>query len=481
MPTTESGKPAIVLFRYDLRLADNRALHAASESGKPVIPVFVWDEQTSPHARPLGGARKWWLHHSLNALSTAMKARGATLVLKRGKTAAIVDGLIDETGADLVLWNRRYDPQGVEVDTGLKAWLARRNVMAESFEGHLLHEPYALRTASGGYYRVYTPFWRALAGQPDPRDPVAAPTTLKSWQREIASETLDDWNLLPQHPDWAKGFTDWTPGEEVAHQRLADFLDGAIEHYSRERDRPDIEATSRLSPHLVHGEITPVQIWHALKAPMLRDHGAGVAKFRREVAWREFCYHLLFHNPALHTENFNASFNAFRWDDRQDHFDAWKQGRTGYPIVDAGMRQLWQTGWMHNRVRMIVASFLIKHLLIDWRKGEEWFWDTLVDADPANNAAGWQWVAGTGADAAPYFRIFNPILQGEKFDPKGNYVRMFVPELAALPDKYLNQPWIAPQGVLDDAGIVLGETYPHPIVDHQSARRRALGAYAETR
>ncbi|MHC1550690.1 cryptochrome/photolyase family protein [Phyllobacterium sp. K27] len=474
--------PVIVLFRHDLRLADNRALYAASQSGKPVIPVFILDEETASSARPLGGARQWWLHHSLTSLAKSLEVIGAKLILRKGRPQTIIGELISHTKADMVLWNRRYDPAGIETDTALKAALLEKNVTAESFDGHLLHEPYLLKTGAGGYYRVFTPFWRAFLEGPEPRNPVPAPTELKPWAGDVSSDKVEEWALLPTRPDWAKAFQhDWTPGEEGAKQKLADFLENRGTSYKNERDFPGIEGTSRLSPHLAHGEITPFQIWHASKSPAIRDHSAGLETFRKEVGWREFSYHLLFNNPNLHQANFNKSFDSFGWSKSAKNFDAWKTGNTGYPIVDAGMRQLWQTGWMHNRVRMIVASFLIKHLLIDWREGEKWFWDTLVDADPASNAASWQWVAGSGADAAPYFRIFNPILQGEKFDPDGNYVRHFVPELKDLPDKYLHKPWTAPSSVLQSTSIELDNDYPGPIVEHGVARKRAMEAYSRTR
>ncbi|MBA8879954.1 deoxyribodipyrimidine photo-lyase [Phyllobacterium myrsinacearum] len=476
-----SDAPVVLLFRHDLRVNDNRALYAAAQTGKPVIPVFILDEH-SDDVRPVGGARRWWLHHSLTALETSLKALGATLLLKRGATQNIVDRLLDETAADMVLWNRRYDPPGVDTDRNLKSELGRRGLTAESFDGHLLHEPYLFKTGTGGFYRVYSPFWRAFSAGPDPRDPVSAPDGLKPYDGPTTSDRLKDWQLLPENPDWAKGFAaDWTPGERGAQDKLAAFLDDAIGYYGNDRDKPAVEATSRLSPHLAHGEITPFQIWHALKAPDLAAEGQGTDKFRKEIGWREFSYHLLFNNPHLATRNYNASFDEFPWQNKADDLQAWQRGLTGYPIVDAGMRQLWQTGWMHNRVRMITASFLIKHLRIDWRKGEAWFWDTLVDADPASNATSWQWVAGSGADAAPYFRIFNPMLQGDKFDPMGHYVRAFVPELKNLPDKFLHVPWLAPENILMEAGVVLGGNYPHPLVDHQAARQQALIAYARIR
>jgi deoxyribodipyrimidine photo-lyase len=475
----DTAKPAVVLFRHDLRVADNRALSAAVASGKPVVTVFILDEE-APGIRPLGGARRWWLHHSLAALSHDLKQRGAKLVLRRGETLGIVDEIIASTGADTVLWNRRYDPPAIEIDKKLKASLNDRGIACESFDGQLLHEPWQVRTGSGGFYKVYTPFWRALAELPEPRPPLPAPKSIDGYGASPAAGDLHEWELLPTRPDWAGGLREtWTPGEAGAQQRLADFLDRALDDYADKRDRPDRESTSRLSPHLANGEITPFQIWHALSD--LKDAPAGdVQKFRKELAWREFSWHLLFHNPDLASANFNRDFDGFPWRDDKDDLRAWQKGQTGYPVVDAGMRQLWQTGWMHNRVRMVAASFLTKHLLIDWRAGEEWFWDTLVDADPANNPASWQWVAGSGADAAPYFRIFNPALQGEKFDPDGRYVREFVPELADADEQYVHRP-NARDAHFRTTGVKLDASYPVSLIDHKAARDRALAAYQTMR
>ncbi len=467
-----------MLFRTDLRLGDHRALAAAAASGKPVVPVFVREPDQSG-ARAPGAARRWWLHHSLERLAAGFENIGAPLVLRSGETAGVVDELIGQTGADTVLWNRRYDPAGIAADKRLKASLHDRGLSAESFEGHLLHEPSRLTTTTGGYYKVYTPFWRALEGQPEPRAPVDAPKSLRRFERGINSERLDAWRLLPKRPDWAGGLRDaWTPGEQGAQKQLRRFLDDAIEGYATNRDFPAGQGTSRLSPHLAHGEITPYQIFGALRSELPDAPAKDIARFRMELGWREFSYHLLFHNPDLATENFNRAFDTLPWRADPVLLGRWQRGETGYPIVDAGMRELWQTGWMHNRVRMVVASFLTKHLLIDWRDGEAWFWDTLIDADPANNPASWQWVAGCGADAAPYFRVFNPVLQGEKFDPEGAYVRRFVPEIARLPDAVLHRPWTASAAQLSAAGVKLGETYPVPLVDHNQARERALAAYA---
>lgn len=472
-------EPVLVLFRNDRRIADNGALAAAADTGAPVIPVFVLDE-VSEGVRPYGGASRWWLNHSLAALAGKLDAIGLPLIMRRGATEKIVLELIAETGARTVFWNRRYHPAGVAVDARLKHTLPERGVRAESFDGQLLHEPSRLTTKTGGYYKVFTPFWNALAAGPEPRDPIDLPGPMRPFDGVLASERLDDLVALPSRPDWAGGLRDaWTPGEDGAAELLAEFLENGVASYEEGRDFPAIAATSRLSPHLAHGEITPYQIFAALRHSPAGS--AGAAKFRKEVGWREFCSHLLFHNPGLASRNFQPAFDVFPWDTNKDALGAWQKGLTGYPIVDAGMRELWQTGTMHNRVRMIVASFLTKHLLIDWRAGERWFWDTLTDADPASNPANWQWVAGSGADAAPYFRIFNPVLQGEKFDPDGDYVRRFVPELGNLPSRFLHKPWLAPVPVLAEAGIVLGRDYPDPVVDHNKARERALAAYRTTR
>lgn len=473
MPIKSS--PVIVWFRKDLRLADNLALLAAVEHGGPVIPLYIREASCGP----LGGAQEWWLHHSLASLSAALEKCGSRLLLRSGNAEETLRRLIAETGADAVLWNRRYEPTGMATDKALKEALGNDGLTVRSFAGHLLHEPSRVQTKSGGPYRVYTPFWRALEGGEEPHAPADAPQSLKAPETWPKSEKLEDWKLLPVKPDWARDFSEiWTPGENAAREKLDDFIDGALKGYEEGRDFPAKDATSFLAPHLALGEISPAAVWHATKG-LSRDIASNdISRFRKELVWREFCYHLLFHFPALDEKNWNDSFYAFGWRDDDTSFNAWTRGMTGYPIVDAGMRQLWKHGTMHNRVRMIVASFLIKHLLIDWRKGEKWFRDTLVDADPASNAANWQWVAGSGADASPFFRIFNPILQGEKFDAEGDYVRRFVPELEKLERKYIHKPFEAPKEVLKKAGIELGKTYPLPIVDHGKARERALAAYA---
>lgn len=448
--------PIIVWFRQDLRLADNPALSFAAQSGRPLICLYVLDDETPGDWR-MGGASRWWLHHSLTALDAALKG---ALVLRRGPAAQVVTALARETGADTVVWNRCYEPFAVERDTALKSALSEKGVTVHSFNGALLQEPWEIATAAGKPFRVFTPFWKVLRQREVPR-PLPAPTRLRHAKAE--TETLAGWNLLPGHPDWATGF-DWTPGEAAAQDALYDFLD-RIAAYKTARDLPDRDGTSRLSPHLHWGEISPRQCWHAVRA---REAGDGSETFLKELGWREFCAQLLFHNPGLPTQPLDARFKAFPWRRSEKDFRAWTQGRTGIPIVDAGMRQLWQTGWMHNRVRMIAASLLIKHLGISWQRGAEWFWDTLVDADLASNSANWQWVAGCGADAAPFFRIFNPVLQGEKFDPGGAYVRAFVPELEAVPDKFIHRPWDAPHPPRD---------YPAPIVDLAAGRARALAGF----
>ncbi|MGA1805194.1 cryptochrome/photolyase family protein [Rhizobium sp. HT1-10] len=473
----EAKECTILWFRKDLRLDDNLALNAASQTSAPVIPVYI-REPEEQGTGPLGAAQRWWLHHSLLALQASLRALGSDLILMSGDPLEILQTLIEKTGATKLVWNRRYDPPGIAVDTRIKETLGAQ-LAVSSHAGQLLHEPSKLKTGGGTPYRVYTPFWRALDGGGEPSEPPEAPKSLAAPSAWPVSEKLDDWGLLPTKPNWAASFPEvWAPGEASARAKLEDFVDEALNGYKVGRDFPAKPSTSMLSPHLALGEISPARIWYATRGLPDSVPQEDVIHFRKELAWRDFCYHLLFHYPALPYDNWNKRFDGFAWKTDDSLFEDWTRGRTGYPIVDAGMRQLWKHGWMHNRVRMIVGSFLIKDLMIDWRRGEEWFRDTLVDADPASNAANWQWVAGSGADASPFFRIFNPMLQGEKFDPLGRYVREFVPELAALEDKYIHRPFEAPPSVLDKAGVVLGQTYPHPIVDHGIARDRALKAYS---
>ncbi len=473
----------LVWFRQDLRLADNPALSAALErarnGGGPVIPLFILDE--TPPQRPLGGAARWWLHHSLTALAEGLAGLGLPLILRRGAAEAVLDRLLAETGAAALFWNRCYEPGAISRDAALKLSLKQRGMAVESFNSALLREPWEVKTGQGRFFQVFTPFWRAAQAGLTVPPCLPVPEPIQQAPLTIDSDRLDDWALLPTKPDWAGGLrATWTPGEAGAQARLERFLAHRLRRYGERRDLPGDEGTSRLSPHLHWGEIGPRQIWHALMHRLGADSGlaAGGEVFARELGWREFSHHLLYHLPQLPTDNLRKEFDAFPWQPDAALLAAWQRGQTGYPIVDAGMRELWHTGWMHNRVRMIVGSLLVKHLLQDWRAGEAWFWDTLVDADLANNVASWQWVAGCGADAAPYFRIFNPVLQGEKFDPDGQYVRRWVPELARLPDRYLHKPWDAPHPVLRDAGITLDTTYPRPVIGLDQGRQRALAAYA---
>ncbi len=472
-----SAAPTIFWFRADLRLTDNPALTAALEQGS-VLPVFIWDE--TPPIRPLGGAARWWLDKSLRALAADLAVRGAPLILRRGPALGVLEDLIAETGAQEVFWNRLYDPASIARDSELKARLTQAGVRCRSYNASLLIEPWEVATQTGGPFRVFSAFWRAAEPRVACSDGLAAPAALRPPEKTPASDPIDAWSLHPEHPDWSGGFGEWTPGESGAAKRLQTFLDEALFEYSGGRDRPDRAWTSKLSPHLHFGEIGPRQVWRAVQARALT--GASLkssATFLKELGWREFNHHLLFHYPRTPSDNLDARFDAFPWRESSTDLKLWQRGKTGYPIIDAGMRELWRTGWMHNRVRMIVASFLIKDLLIDWRLGEAWFWDTLVDADIANNVAGWQWTAGSGADAAPYFRVFNPVLQGERFDPEGDYVRRWVPELSRLPASAIHAPWRSDSLVLSDAGVRLGVTYPYPLVDHAQARDRALKLYKE--
>ena len=476
-----TSSPILLWFRQDLRLADHRALSAAIATGQPIIPVYILDDET-PGAWRLGGASRWWLHHSLIRLSDDLKDLGNRLVLRRGPVPQMLSDLIEETGASAVHATRSYEPWARALEEQMLALCEKFGVVFKRFAGRLLFEPEVVRTKSGDPFRVFTPFYKACLSLEPPKPPLPRPDRVPAPDDLLESEVLDDWLLLPTKPDWASGFDEhWQPGETCAKARLSSFLDDAVAGYSDQRNRPDKPGTSRLSPYLHFGNISPHQCWHAVEERLARDEGGarGGRSFQREIVWREFSYHLLFHWPDLPAKAFRPEFEAFSWSKNEEALRAWQQGRTGYPIVDAGMRELWQTGWMHNRVRMITASFLIKHLLIPWQDGEAWFWDTLLDADLANNAASWQWVAGSGADAAPYFRIFNPILQGRKFDPQGDYVRRYVPELAELDDDFIHAPWEASEPMLHAAGVRLGESYPHPIVDHAAARQRALQAYQD--
>ncbi len=478
------ARPSLVWFRLDLRLSDNPALRAAIRRGGPVIPVFIWAPAEEGDWPP-GAASRWWLHQSLGALQAELERRGTRLVIRQGDSLNTLRALARATGAGAVFWNRRYEPALIARDRQVKEALRADGLEVESFNSALLFEPWTVANRAGRPFQVFTPFWRHCLAQAEPAEPLPPPESCPAPARWPKSEPLGALELEPRI-DWAAGLrAAWQPGEAGAAANLRDFLERAFAGYATLRDRPDQPGTSRLSPHLHFGEIGPRQVWHAVKALAAR-RGLPPAtwrdgRFLAELGWREFAHHLLFHFPHTPSAPLREEFSRFAWRRNPAGLQAWQRGRTGYPIVDAGMRELWTTGWMHNRVRMIAASFLVKDLLVDWREGARWFWDTLVDADLAANTLGWQWAAGCGADAAPFFRIFNPVSQGRKFDPHGDYVRRWVPELARLPAEWIHQPWAAPPAVLTRAGVVLGKHYPEPVVSHAIAREVALEALAKIR
>jgi len=470
----EAARPVVLWFRRDLRLADNPALNAAVATGRPILPLYILDE--SGEGRRRGAASRWWLDKSLRSLGAALRRCGGRLIMRRGASEAELRRLIDQTGADQVFLNRVFEPDAFARDADIAYALRAEGVGCQGYNGTLLRRPGAVLTGAGKPYKVFTPFLKALL-QTVPEPPsVLAAKALFAPDGPISDE-IDDWNLHPSAPDWSTSF-DWTPGEAGAARALSAFIESGLGDYVVNRDLPGRRGTSRLSPHLHWGEISPRCVVHAVRQGVAQRRltPAQADKFVAEIGWREFSAHLLHQFPYMSERAFRPEFDAMPWREDPGGLKAWKEGRTGYPLVDAGMRELWTTGWMHNRVRMVVASFLVKHLLIDWREGEAWFWDTLVDADLASNVQNWQWVAGSGVDASPFFRIFNPVAQGEKFDPQGRYVRRWVPELLALPDRWIHAPWTAPAPVLVEAGVRLGQTYPHPLVDHGQARLRALDA-----
>jgi deoxyribodipyrimidine photo-lyase len=473
-------KPCILWFRRDLRLSDNPAVQAAVASGGPVLPIFILEDD-GPVRAP-GAASFWWLDKSLKALAGELEARGSRLLIGRGAAETVLRALAEESGAGSIVWSRTYEPMAEARDQALAAALASLGLETQACGGRLLLDPLSVRTKSGGLYTVFTPFWRAAQAQLDPQPPAPAPEAVLAPDRWPKLQSLESLGLHPTAPDWSTGFDVWRPGEAAAQARLDLFLTEKLQAYPHDRDRPAVDGGSRLSPHLAWGEISPRQIYCAAQA-RLAAHGleAEVGKFLTELGWRDFDYSNLAQQPKLAREPFKRSLPGLKWRRSASDLEAWKRGRTGYPIVDAGMRQLWTTGWMHNRVRLITSSFLVKHLLIDWREGEAWFWDCLVDCDPANNPANWQWIAGTGADAQPFFRIFNPVTQAEKFDPEGDYVRRWTPELARADRRWIHAPWRASPQELAAAGVRLGHDYPHPIVEHETARARALEALRATR
>jgi deoxyribodipyrimidine photo-lyase len=468
--------PVLVWFRLDLRLRDNPALLAAIAVGAPVIPVFVWaPEEEEPW--PPGAASRWWLHQSLGSLSKALSAIGSRLVIRKGPTVQTLNVLLEESNATAVFRNRRYEPASIARDKKVKATLTGQGIDIESFNSALLFEPWTVLNNAGKPFLVFSAFWKTCLKQPAPPEPAPWTNKLMAPNRWPDSLSIADLELEPKI-DWAAGIREaWTPGEDGAATQLDRFLKGDFERYETERSLPGKTGTSRLSPHLHFGEIGPREIWHALCGQRNKSNAVAVDAYLRELGWREFAYHLLFHHPGTTNEPLRHEFGQFPWRTDRDLLKRWQRGRTGYPLVDAGMRELWATGWMHNRVRLVVASFLTKHLRMRWEEGAYWFWDTLIDADLANNTLGWQWTAGCGADAAPYFRIFNPVLQSEKFDSGGDYIRKWIPELKRLPAPWIHKPWTTPQPVLAQAGVQLGVNYPLPAVEHETARREALEAY----
>lgn len=476
-----STAPTLLWFRQDLRLEDNPALSAAAARGGVVVAVYIWDPEGEGSWAP-GAASRWWLHHSLTALDAALRRAGSRLLVRSGASERVLGELLAATGADAVYWNRRYEPAAIARDAAIKSGLKARGVDARSFNASLLFEPTGVKNRQGGPFQVFTPYWRHCLSLEVERPAAAARPDWMPVSRLPVADALESLGLLPTL-DWAAAFgRTWVPGEDGARKALEAFVAARVDTYATDRDFPSLGASSRLSAALHFGEIGPRQIWERLRA---RNEETGVfpasvgeSRFLAEVGWREFAYHLLFHFPRTPEAPLRGEYAAFPWADDPEGklLRAWRRGRTGYPIVDAGMRELWTTGWMHNRVRMIVASFLVKHLRLPWQEGARWFWDTLVDADLASNTLGWQWSAGCGADAAPYFRIFNPVLQGEKFDAEGRYVKTWIPELARLPASCIHRPWEADPGTLASAGVELGRTYPRPIVDHVRARQAALAA-----
>jgi len=469
---TTKREPAVILWvRRDLRLADNPALEAALATGHKVIPVFIWaPEEEAPWAP--GAASQWWLHHALIALQKDLEERHAGLVIRKGPTLAALRAVSRETNAGQVVWNRLYEPAVMARDKAIKTALRADGLDVHSYQANLLFEPWTIKTQQEQPYQVFTPFYRCCSQYGPPPRPLAAPRHLPRLTHLPWSMTVDELGLLPAL-DWTDGLqASWKPGEAGAKELLDAFRAEAVTDYKSDRDRPDFVGTSRLSPHLHFGEISPRHIWTTCaQVP-------NAEPYLRQLIWREFAHHLLFHFPHTPDKPLRPAFERFPWKRDEAALRRWQRGRTGYPIVDAGMQELWKTGWMHNRVRMIVASFLVKDLLIPWQEGARWFWDTLVDADLANNTLGWQWTAGCGADAAPYFRIFNPILQAAKFDPDGAYVKQWLPALRGLPAPDLHRVFELSPTLLAKAGIELGRTYPLPMVDHAQARDTALEAYA---
>lgn len=469
----------ILWLRQDLRLDDNPALYEATKSGK-FTPIYILDDQNAGEYR-MGSASRVWLHHTLESLNTQFNNQ---LHIYKGDADEIIERLVSGNNVRAIYWNRCYEPWRIKRDSKIKERLIAQGLDVNSYNGSLLFEPWEILKDDGAPYRVFTPFYKkGCLNAKNPRTPLAAPakmdvTSLDSGSDSTRRITVEELNLLPKVP-WNKSIEqEWQISEDGALHVLDCFLSEGIGNYKEGRDFPAQNNISRLSPYLHFGQISPNRVWHTTRR---LSFDRNVEHFCSELGWREFSYYLLYHNPEMSSKNLQSNFDQFPWHFDHAIFEKWQRGLTGYPLIDAGMRQLWQTGYMHNRVRMVVGSFLVKNLLIDWRHGERWFWDCLVDADLANNSASWQWVAGSGADAAPYFRIFNPVTQGEKFDANGEYVKQYLPELAGLASNYIHSPWEAPEYVLSEAGVILGKNYPTPIVDLATSRKRALEAYATIR
>ena len=471
--------PAIYWIRNDLRLADNPTLTAALAKG-PVVPVFIWAPEEAGAWAP-GAATRAWLAQSLTVLGEAYARRGSRLLIRSGETGAILQSICAETGATAVYASCCYEPQGLRQEAAVRDELRAAGIDLKVYNTSLLNAPDAIANQAGEPYKVFTPYYKACLNRDTPGLPYPAPERIPAPAHWPAPEPLDALSLAPDHPWVGKILRHWAIGEDAAADKLAAFAEETVADYPVGRDLPGITGTSTLSPYLHFGEISPRQVWHALSAYRGGSEASIPANeaYLRQLYWREFAHHLLYYFPDTPEEPLKKMFAPFPWVRDPEALQKWQRGQTGYPFVDAGMRELWETGWMHNRVRMVVASFLVKDLRIHWGEGAAWFWDTLFDADLANNTLGWQWVAGCGADAAPYFRVFNPVTQGKKFDPDGAYVRRWVPELAKVPEKYLHGPWAMPPIELAACGVRLGKDYPHPMVDHADARNTALAIYSE--
>ena len=465
-------------FRQDLRLMDNPALVAATEHHQ-LVPIYIFDEENSGDAA-LGASSKLWLYYSLKALNKQLENK---LRFLRGDPKILLIKLLADNNIDSIFWNRCYEPWQINRDSVIKHQLIGKGYNVKSFNGSLLWEPWHVMKKDGTPYKVFTPFYRkgCLNATP-PRIPVDAPKLVLADKDSLCGiNKLNELNLIPKNNWGDKVICNWDVGEEAANKKLNNFLDNGLEGYKEGRNFPSKDNVSKLSTHIHWGEISVNSIWYKSKSHsnFKKINELDADQFLTELGWREFSYSLLYNFPNLPSKNLQERFDNFKWLKNSNFLNAWKEGKTGYPIVDAGMRELWQTGYMHNRLRMIVGSFLVKNLLIDWRDGQKWFWESLVDADLASNSAGWQWIAGCGADAAPYFRIFNPITQGQKFDIDGTYTKKYVPELFSLPNKYLFSPWEAPEDILSEAGVKLGIDYPFPIIDLRQSRERALSTFAK--